>query len=119
MTSQYVIPAPKPKPEPINNNTLVQEFRLRGGHLLHFRPTNISGIRKTRGMTLAFVVKSGHIEIATAVQHRGDDFTKKIGTKTAITHFIDGQTVNIPLRTGRSNLDAIVSDLKNSLGWLV
>lgn len=84
------------KPEPINNTDRVLAFRADGGQILHRRP-----MFGSRGMTMAFKLKKGRVEIATAVQHRADDFTKKVGTKTAIGHFQDGKTVMLPLRSTR------------------
>lgn len=88
------------KPEPINNTELVAAFREEGGSILHIRPREYANLR-TRGLTVAFKLKSGRVELATAVQHRADDFTKKVGTKTAIEHFHAGKTVTLPLRGER------------------
>jgi hypothetical protein len=81
------------RPEPIDNSELVMRFRAEGGNILHFRPQ----FPDSRGLTVAFKAKSGRIEIATALTHRNDGFTKKIGTKTAIQHFDNKQTVFLPL----------------------
>lgn len=86
-------PNPEPKPEPIDNTELVEQFRAEGGRIYHALPYH-SG---RRGVTFAFKVKGGRVEFATAVQHRNDTFTKKIGTKTAIEHFHAGKTVFLPL----------------------
>jgi hypothetical protein len=86
-----IIPTPKPKPEPIDNTQLVKDFRSMGGRILHCHPAF-----KRRGITFAFVQKGSRIEVATAVQHRSDDFTKKIGTKVAIEHFNKGKTIFLP-----------------------
>lgn len=87
------IPNSEPKPDPIDNTELVEQFRAEGGRIFHALPYN-SG---RRGVTFAFKLKGGRIEFATAVQHRNDTFTKKIGTKTAIEHFHAGRTVFLPL----------------------
>lgn len=83
--------------EPIDNTELVKEFRAKGGRILHIRP----GHGNTRGLTVAYVVKGGRIEMATGCQHRNDDFTKKMGTKTSIEHFNAGKTVHLPVSDGR------------------
>ena len=75
----------------IDNTKIVEDFRLRGGRILHVHDP------LGRGMTLAFIPRSGRVEVATSVQHRNDSFTKKIGTKTAIEHFDAGKTVNLPI----------------------
>lgn len=85
------------KPAPIDNTALVRHFLDEGGRVMHFRPDMRDG-RVTRGMTLAYKQKSGRIEIATAVQHRSDTFCKKLGTKTALGHFLEGKTVAMPYR---------------------
>jgi hypothetical protein len=89
--------APKPveKPEPIDNTELVKEFRAEGGHILHVHSyRNNDG---HRALTVAFIPRSGRIEVATSVTHRNDTFTKKIGTKAAIEHFRAGRTIDVPL----------------------
>ena len=96
MPAPVAIPAPAPKPEPINNSKLVEAFRAEGGEIYHLRPDNILG----RGITFAYKQKRNRIEIATAVQHGDDDFTKKIGTKTAIERFNAGRTIFLPLARG-------------------
>lgn len=79
--------------EEIDNTELVETFRAEGGRLYHARPFG-SG---RRGVTFAFKIKGSRIEFATAVQHRNDTFTKKVGTRTAIEHFHAGKTVFMPL----------------------
>jgi hypothetical protein len=85
-----------PRPDPIDNSELVERFRAEGGQIVHIIPKKLLGGQYTRGITVAFKRKSGHIEMATAVQHRNDTFTKKMGTKTAIEHFDAGRTVSLP-----------------------
>lgn len=112
----YVQGVVKPKPAVIDNTALVTEFREKGGRILHIpsdRPVWLGG-KVRRGLTAAFIVKSGRIEIATGVQHRSDDFTKKVGTKTAIEHFNEGKTIHLPLRGKTVNF----SELANALTWL-
>ena len=85
------------KAAPVDNTELVKGFLLEGGRVMHFRPDHRDG-RVTRGLTLAYKQKSGRLEIATAVQHRSDVFCKKLGTKTALGHFLEGKTVAMPYR---------------------
>ncbi len=81
---------------PIDNTVLVTDFRKLGGQILHVPPQG----KRVRGMTVAFIPKNGRVEIATAIQHRNDNFTKKVGTKTAIEHFNAGKTVFLPVQNG-------------------
>jgi hypothetical protein len=95
------------KPEPINNTKLVEEFRARGGRIAHVhQPNNHDG---TRAMTIAFIDHSGRVEVATSVTHRNDTFTKKVGTKLAIEHFLAGKTVSIPLQNRRRVTDFLLN----------
>lgn len=98
----------------IDNTELVLGFRKEGGSIMHVRPHGAFPEGTTRGLTVAFKKKGGRIEIATAVQHRADDFTKKIGTKTAIDHFRAGKTVTLPVRG-----DYPMQQLQNALRFLV
>lgn len=93
---------PKKKPEPIDNTQLVKDFRAQGGQIFHVRPT-----KNRRGITFAFIQKGRRFEVATAVQHSSDDFTKKIGTKTAIEHFTKGKTVFMPLQSGEDAMGVL------------
>ena len=101
------------KREPIDNTELVRQFRAQGGHIVHVRPRAVFNGAVTRGMTVAFVIKGGRIQLATAVTHRADDFTKKIGTKTAIEHFNAGKTVFLPFRG-----DTTKEDLYSALSFI-
>lgn len=85
------------KPAPINNSDLVEEFRREGGHIVHYRGNRHSN--NLRGVTFAYKLNNGRIEFSTAVQHKNDTFTKKIGTKTAIEHFREGKTIILPCRS--------------------
>lgn len=107
-----LIPAENNQPEPVNNTELVRVFAEQGGKLLHLRPRQLHNGTWTRGMTVAFKVKGGRVELATAVQHRNDTFTKKLGTRTAIEHFNAGKTVHFPMRSNKSN---VLSDLSYAL----
>lgn len=78
-----------PKAAPIDNTILVEEFRLAGGRVQHI-------MKAGKGLTVAFKAKNNRFEIATAITHSSDTFAKKIGTKTAIEHFLAGKTVFLP-----------------------
>lgn len=83
--------------EVINNSALVEEFRLRGGRIYHILPVYDNFSKKwSRGITIAYIRKNGRIEVATSLQHKSDCFTKKMGTRTAITHFNEGKTIFLP-----------------------
>lgn len=117
--ANLVIPASKPKPDPINNSELVTGFRAGGGKIFHLRPDDYRTIggRPRRGMTVAFVIRSGHVELATAVQHRSDVFARKVGTRTAIQHFQQGKTISLPITT--YNKGSEMSTLQSILGALL
>lgn len=91
----FVKPDDEPKPDPIDNTGLVDAFRAEGGQIVHIVPKRRPDGTYTRGMTVAYKRLSGHVELATAVQHRNDVFTKKMGTKTAIEHFHAGKTISL------------------------
>jgi len=100
-------PAISPKAEKIkiDNSLDVEAFRREGGQILHIRPKKFASGQ--RGVTFAFIHKSSRVTFSTAVQHRDDDFTKKIGTKTALEHFKAGQTVTLPLSNSESAVKAL------------
>lgn len=109
-----VLVAKEPR-EVIDNSEIVNAFRKIGGTVLHLAPMRrCTGKSYTRGMTAAFVVKSGRIQIATSIQHRNDVFTRKLGTRTAIEHFNAGKTIDLPL----ASKDLIVFTLKRALNLL-
>lgn len=95
---------------PINNTELVNQFRAEGGNILHIRPDDFG----SRGLTIAYKLKSSRVEIATAVQHRNDAFTKKVGTKVAIEHFLAGKTVTLP-----AYKDYFVSNMKSAMAYII
>lgn len=81
----------------IDNSDLLKETGLR---VIHLNPKmgSYDGPNHN-GMTIAFRVtgrNSNTIEIATAVNHPKDSFTKKIGTKLAVERFKSGRTVHVP-----------------------
>jgi hypothetical protein len=72
-----------------NNGELLKEHGLK---VVHIRPD--SDVFAGRGMTVAYRdVNRNVIEIATAIVHTTDTFTKKIGTRIAVENFIAGRTV--------------------------
>lgn len=83
---------PVKKPKPINNEQLVKDFHADGGRIVHRRSN-----KTARGVTFAYRVKGKRVEVATAVQHPHDCFTKKIGTQLAIKHFREGKTITLPM----------------------
>lgn len=112
-----ILLTPKPKPAPIDNTELVQAFRDTGGRLLHLRPFTFD-MAPSRGITVAFKIRSGHIEVATSVQHKSDVFTKKLGTRVAIDHFNQGRTICIPNRSGKDHR-AVLDNLRVAFNVLV
>lgn len=86
------------KPAKINNKELVSLFNEKGGRVMHVR----NRYRNDHGITVAYVRKGNRITFSTAVQHPADDFTKKIGTKTAIEHFNDGKVITLPFHHSNS-----------------
>ena len=76
----------------IDNTQLVNDFRARGGRVVHCRAT----YETDRAVTVTYIDHGNRMEISTAVQHSADDFTKKVGTKLAIERFNEGKTVVLP-----------------------
>jgi hypothetical protein len=82
--------APKVK---INNTNSLRE---QGLSVVHFN-TNFLDTHITRPVTIVYKMKNRNvIEMATAVCHSADIFTKKVGTKTAIQNFYEGKTIMLP-----------------------
>jgi hypothetical protein len=81
----------KPEPAPrIDNGPLLAETGLR---IVHFNRVEEGG----RSMTVAFKTTGSLVEVATAITHPSDAFTRKLGTKTAVEAFLAGKTVRIPM----------------------
>lgn len=52
----------------------------------------------SRPITVAYErINKSHIKIATAVTHRHDTFTRKVGTKVALANFAAGKVIVLPL----------------------
>lgn len=81
--------------EKINNTEAVEAFRAEGGGIIHLNPNDTF----TRGVTFAYIHKGNRLTFSTAVQHKNDTFTKRIGTKTALDHFHEGKTVTLPINS--------------------
>lgn len=85
---------PKPKREKIDNTELLKETGLK---IRHFHTgTDRFGYPRMRNLTVAYKEGSTNLEIATAVVHPSDCFSRKIGTKLACEAFKAGHTVHIP-----------------------
>jgi len=93
--------------EHIDNTELVAAFNAQGGRVLHLRPGRRWDGSVNRGVTIAFIAKGHRVQIATAITHPNDDFCKKNGTKTAITHFNEGKTVFLPVDTRGHVIDIL------------
>ena len=95
--------------ERINNTQLLADSGLR---IVHIHPDNcVNG----RGMTFAYRPGRGNsvVEVSTAIVNRGDTFSRKIGTKTAIEHFLAGKTVFMPLGHVKNPVLALQSMSEN------
>lgn len=87
----------------VNIGELLEKHNL---GVFHVRPDirdprleELTGIPLTRAMTIVYKRPNRGartLEIATAVLHPLDDYTKKIGAKIAIDNFLAGKTVLIP-----------------------
>jgi hypothetical protein len=88
-----ILTSPKAVAEPkVNNGELLAKHGLQ---VMHFHP----GIGLP-GMTVAYRVpfrSSNVLEIATAITHPNDTFTKKIGTRIAVEAFVAGRTAYVPI----------------------
>jgi hypothetical protein len=71
-----------------------------------------------RAITIAYEqINRSHLRISTAVTHRTDTFTKKVGTKTALANFAKGNTVVIPLAKG-ADKGGIAQQLRGMFGFI-
>lgn len=84
----------QPNPTPVAKSNNGELLKLHNLKIIHFRPTD-----HHPGVTIAFQhTNKNVVEVATAVVHPFDTFTKKVGTKLAIENFIGGRTVFLPIR---------------------
>lgn len=97
--------AKRPITEKINNSALLAGTDAR---IVHIRKNEAIQLQEgqepldqllaNRELTIAYKRHGNNIvEIATAITHSQDTFTKKIGTKLACEHFNAGQTVRVPI----------------------
>ena len=86
-------PQLKAKHEKIDNTQRIKDAGVR---IRHFHTTDRFGYPRMRDLTVAFKEGRNTIEIATAVVHPSDCFSRKMGTKTAVENFVAGKTVLIP-----------------------
>lgn len=89
-----------------NNGELLAEHGL---NVMHFLP----GF-DLPGMTVAYRKPfrgSNTLEIATAITHPKDTFTKRIGTRTAVEAFVSGRTIFVPITDKRSGAIATLKFL--------
>jgi hypothetical protein len=77
-----------PKKPKINNTDLLANSGLRIVHC-HYEGA--------RAVTIAYErINRSHLKISTAVCHKADTFSKKMGTQTAIKNFQKGNTIVVP-----------------------
>lgn len=86
------------KHERINN---AERLKASGLRIVHILPRNNGNLypRDRLGMTVAYrpvFRRPSVIEVSTALCRKGDVFSRKMGTKTAIENFQNGHTVFIP-----------------------
>jgi len=111
---QVNIPAKTPR-EKINNSGILADTGIR---IMHFLPqygvyskdyyNHFPKVLRRRGMTVAYIATGGLVEVATAVCHPRDTFTKKVGTKLAVEAFLAGQTVLLPVEKGVTPQNAVL-----------
>lgn len=96
----------KEKEPPIHIGNLLKEHGLAVFHVRPYQMTKqqkeieaVLGNNSDRPMTIVYRVPQRSdrvLEIATAVLHPLDDYTKKVGAKIAIDNFLAGKTVLVP-----------------------
>ena len=84
---------PRPKAPKIDNTQLLKET---GVKIRHFHTIDRFGYNRPRNLTVAFKEGRSTLEIATAVVHPSDCFSRKMGTKLACEAFQAGRTVRVP-----------------------
>lgn len=96
MSVNYVPKAPKPK---INNEAIVMDAMSKGVRVKHFITGNNGGRGKPEGYTIAYRKinrNSRTCEVAVAVCHPNDCFSRKHGTQIALTNFFEGKRIVVP-----------------------
>ena len=87
------VPNKKAPREKIDNTQLLKDTGLR---IRHFHTVDRFGYPRLRDLTVAYKEGRNTVEIATAVVHPSDCFSRKMGTKTACENFVAGKTVVVP-----------------------
>lgn len=100
----------KEEQESVNIGELLKQHGL---GVFHVRPDtrdpmleSITGFPLKRAMTIVYKLPTRGartLEIATAILHPSDDYTKKVGAKIAIDNFLAGKTVLVPRKYRRSS----------------
>lgn len=89
----------------INNAKALADTGLR---IIHINKVDTGG----RSVTIAYKGTSALVEIATAVTHPDDVFTRKVGTQKAIEAFVAGRTIRVPVpRDWQGNVALFVQNL--------
>lgn len=86
--------------ETVDENVNISDFlAAKGLRLVHIRPNGSDySVLKHRGMTVIWQrVNTNVVQIATAVVHPNDQFTKRTGALVAIQHWLDGKTCYLPI----------------------
>jgi hypothetical protein len=81
------------KREKIDNTQLLKDTGLK---IRHFHTVDRYGYSRPRNLTVAFKEGRSTLEIATAVVHPSDCFSRKVGTKLACEAFCDGHRIVVP-----------------------
>jgi hypothetical protein len=79
------------KKDKINNTQLLADTGL---SIIH-----VNRVGYGRSMTIAYKGSKTMIELATAITHPDDTFSRKAGTKQAVSAFTAGRTVRVPVDT--------------------
>lgn len=77
----------RPRVEKINNEALLAETGLRVVHVETFQGRITVAYRPPTSKVL---------EISTSLCRKGDNFSRKFGTRQAVQHFLAGKTIFIP-----------------------
>ena len=85
------------------------EAQAHGILIVHARSAKNKG-----GVTIAYRKMNAHkncrmVEVATAYCSPQDTFSKKIGTRNALTNFLMGKTVMVPARRNNNDDDTVVT----------
>lgn len=82
--------------------------------------THVMGLNNKGGVTIAYrkcanFRNTRMVEVATAYCSPSDTFTRKIGSATALSEFINGHTIIVPART--DNDDSTIIDNLQAMFW--